>query len=365
VLPPLAAGVFAMVGRSPLVGIAAATFGIAGGFSANVAVTSLDPLLQGLTEQAAKVIDPAAKVAPTCNYWFMLASTFFLTGLGWFVTARIVEPRFSRATVEAQIAAGGMAKEVPALSRDEWRGLAAATVAFLLVAGVFLAMAVVPDGPLTGTVLRHSTNTMVPAWSEALVPIIMVLFLAPGIAFGLVSRELRSDRCVANRMGESMSAMGTYLVLAFFAGQTIAWFKQSGLTSVLGVTGGEAIKAIGFGEGPMVAAIVVVVAVLNLFVSSASAKWAFLAPILVPMLGTAGIAPEVVQCAYRVGDSCTNPIAPLNAYLVIILVAIRRFDKSAGIGTLIALLVPYCIAALVLWTAFLVLWIALGIPLGV
>jgi len=206
---------------------------------------------------------------------------------------------------------------------------------------------------------------MVPAWSEALVPIIMVLFLAPGIAFGLVSRELRSDRCVANRMGESMSAMGTYLVLAFFAGQTIAWFKQSGLTSVLGVTGGEAIKAIGFGEGPMVAAIVVVVAVLNLFVSSASAKWAFLAPILVPMLGTAGIAPEVVQCAYRVGDSCTNPIAPLNAYLVIILVAIRRFDKSAGIGTLIALLVPYCIAALVLWPAFLVLWIALGIPLGV
>jgi len=365
VLPPLAAGVFAMVGRSPLVGIAAATFGIAGGFSANVAVTSLDPLLQGLTEQAAKVIDPAAKVAPTCNYWFMLASTFFLTGLGWFVTARIVEPRFSRATVEAQIAAGGMAKEVPALSRDEWRGLAAATVAFLLVAGVFLAMAVVPDGPLTGTVLRHSTNTMVPAWSEALVPIIMVLFLAPGIAFGLVSRELRSDRCVANRMGESMSSMGTYLVLAFFAGQAIAWFKQSGLTSVLGVTGGEAIKAIGFGEGPMVAAIVVVVAVLNLFVSSASAKWAFLAPILVPMLGTAGIAPEVVQCAYRVGDSCTNPIAPLNAYLVIILVAIRRFDKSAGIGTLIALLVPYCIAALVLWTAFLVLWIALGIPLGV
>ena len=364
VLPPLAAGVFAMVGRSPLVGIAAATFGIAGGFSANLAVTSLDPLLQGLTEQAAKVIDPAAKVAPTCNYWFMLASTFFLTGLGWFVTARIVEPRFSRAAVEAQIAAGGIAKEVPTLSREEWRGLAAAALSFLVAAGAFAAMALVPGGPLTGSVLRHSTNTMVPAWSEALVPIIMILFLVPGVAFGLVSRELRSDRCVANRMGESMSAMGTYLVLAFFAGQTIAWFKQSGLTSVLGVTGGEAIKAIGFGEGPMVAAIVGVVAVLNLFVSSASAKWAFLAPILVPMLGTAGMSPELVQCAYRVGDSCTNPIAPLNAYLVIILVAIRRFDRTAGLGTLIALLVPYCAASLVVWTAFLVAWVSLGIPLG-
>ncbi|MFZ9882504.1 MAG: AbgT family transporter, partial [Phycisphaerales bacterium] len=171
-------------------------------------------------------------------------------------------------------------------------------------------------------------------------------------------------RKLAKRMGDSMSAMGTYLVLAFFAGQTIAWFKQSNLTSVLGVTGGEAIKAMGFGEAPMVAAIVVVVAMINLFVSSASAKWAFLAPILVPMLGTAGVAPEVVQCAYRVGDSCTNPIAPLSPYLVVILIAIQRYQKSAGLGTLIALLVPYCLVALVTWICFLLLWNGLGLPLG-
>jgi aminobenzoyl-glutamate transport protein len=205
----------------------------------------------------------------------------------------------------------------------------------------------------------------VPAWSEAIVPMILVLFLLPGIAYGLVSGEIRSDRCVAKRMGDSMAAMGTYLVLAFFAGQTIAWFKQSGLTSVLGVTGGEAIKALGFGEASMVAAIVVVVALLNLFVSSASAKWAFLAPILVPMLGTAGVAPQVVQCAYRVGDSCTNPIAPLSPYLVVILIAIQRYRKDAGLGTLIALLVPYCLTALIVWTMFLAAWISLGIPLGV
>jgi aminobenzoyl-glutamate transport protein len=186
----------------------------------------------------------------------------------------------------------------------------------------------------------------------------------PGVAYGLLTREIRSDRCVARRMGDSMGSMGTYLVLAFFAGQTIAWFKQSNLTSVLGVTGGEAIKAMGFGEGPMIAAIVVVVATINLFVSSASAKWAFLAPILVPMLGTAGVAPEVVQCAYRVGDSCTNPIAPLSPYLVVILIAIQRYQKSAGLGTLLALLVPYSLIAIVAWGAFLVAWNALGIPLG-
>ncbi|MFM1823258.1 MAG: hypothetical protein RI967_1524 [Planctomycetota bacterium] len=364
VLPPLAAGVFAMLGRSPLVGIAAVTFGVAGGFSANLLVTSLDPLLSSLTQGAAQVLDPDAVVQPTANYWFMVASTPFLTLLGWFVTARIVEPRFSRAEVDAQIAEGGVARGAPELDGSERRGLLAALVALAVAGGAFLAMALVEGGPLHGTMPRAGSGVLVPAWSEAIVPMILVLFLVPGVAYGLVSGEIRSDRCIARRMGQSMSAMGTYLVLAFFAGQTIAWFRQSGLTSVLGVAGGELIKSLGVGEGAMVAAIVVVVALLNLLVSSASAKWAFLAPILVPMLGSAGVAPEVVQAAYRVGDSCTNPIAPLSPYLVVILIAIQRYRKDAGLGTLIALLAPYCVAALLVWTAFLVLWITLGLPLG-
>jgi aminobenzoyl-glutamate transport protein len=364
VLPPLAAGVFAMTGRSPLVGIAAVTFGVAGGFSANLLVTSLDPLLSSLTQGAAQVLDPDAAVQPTANYWFMIASTPFLTLVGWVVTARIVEPRFSRAEVESQIAEGGVVRGAPTLDPVERRGLVAALAALALAAGAFLAMALVEGGPLHGDIPRGGTGVLVPAWTEAIVPMILVLFLVPGIAYGLASGEIRSDRCVARRMGDAMSAMGTYLVLAFFAGQTIAWFKQSGLTSVLGVAGGELIRSLGVGEGAMVAAIVIVVAVLNLLVSSASAKWAFLAPILVPMLGSAGVAPEVVQAAYRVGDSCTNPIAPLSPYLVVILIAIQRYRKDAGLGTLIALLAPYCVTALVLWTAFLVGWISFGLPLG-
>ncbi|MFM1867219.1 MAG: hypothetical protein RL591_627 [Planctomycetota bacterium] len=364
VLPPLAAGMFAMVGRSPLVAIAAVTFGVAGGFSANLLISSLDPLLSSLTQGAAQVLNPDAVVTPTCNYWFMVASTPFLTLVGWVVTSRIVEPRFSREDVAAQIATGGVVQGAPKLEARERRGLLAALITLGVAGLTFLLMARVEGWPLSGEMTRPGTTTLVPTWSEAIVPMILTLFLLPGVAYGIVSGEIRSDRCVAKRMGDSMSSMGTYLVLAFFAGQTIAWFRQSGLTSVLGVTGGEAIRALGFGEGSMVAAIVVVVALLNLFVSSASAKWAFLAPILVPMLGTAGVAPEVVQCAYRVGDSCTNPIAPLSPYLVVILIAIQRYQKSAGIGTLIALLVPYCITALVLWTAFLVIWIELGIPLG-
>ena len=364
VLPPLAAGVFARAGRSPLAGIAAATFGVAGGFSANLLITSLDPLLSGLTEQAARAIDPNAVVRPDCNWYFMIASTFLLVGLGWFVTDRIVAPRFGRASIERQLASGGVQQGIDRLSPQERRGLWAAAIALAATAAALLAMALVPDGPLTGQVLRHGTTAMVPAWSEAIVPMLLVIFLVPGVAYGLVSGEIRSDRCVAGRMGEAMSGMGTYIVLAFFAGQAIAWFRHSNLATVIGIEGAVFVKGLGLGPSPMLAAVVLVAAGINVLISSASAKWAFLAPVLVPMLASAGMSPETVQLAYRVGDSCTNPIAPLNAYLVIILVAIRRFQGDAGLGTLIALLLPYCAGALIVWTAFLVAWNALGIPIG-
>ena len=364
VLPPLAAGVFARAGRSPLAGIAAATFGVAGGFSANLLITSLDPLLSGLTEQAARAIDPDAVVRPDCNWYFMIASTFLLVGLGWIVTDRIVAPRFDRASIDRQLESGGVQAGIDRLSTQEIRGLWAAAIALAVTAAALLAMALVPEGPLTGQVQRHGTTTMVPAWSEAIVPMILVIFLVPGVAYGLMSGEIRSDRCVAGRMGSAMSDMGTYIVLAFFAGQAIAWFRHSNLATVVGIEGAVFVKELGLGPSPMLAAVVLVAAGINLLISSASAKWAFLAPVLVPMLASAGMSPETVQLAYRVGDSCTNPIAPLNAYLVIILVAIRRFQGDAGLGTLIALLLPYCAGALLVWTAFLVAWNALGIPIG-
>lgn len=364
VLPPLAAGVFAMVGRSPVVGIAAATFGIAGGFSANVAITSLDPLLSSLTQQAARSIDPAAIVAPTANYWFMLFSTFFLTALGWLITDKVVEPRFTPTEVQAQITCGGLSVGDGSINASERKGLWAAMIAFVLTGAVFVAMTLIPGAPLSGDVTRPGTTALVPAWSEALIPIILFLFLVPGVVYGIVSGEIRSDRGVANRMTESMSSMGSYIVLAFFAGQAIAWFRQSNLAIVIGVEGGQLIRSIDFGQGSIIAAIVLLCATINLFISSASAKWAFLAPILVPMLASAGMTPELVQAAYRVGDSVTNPIAPLSPYLVIILIVIRRYQPTAGLGTLISLLIPYCAASLVLWTGVLIAWNALGIPLG-
>ncbi len=365
VLPPLAAGVFAMMGRSPVVGIAAATFGIAGGFSANVLITSLDPLLSTLTEQAAQLVDPSAKVSPAANYYFMLASTFLLTLLGWLVTARVVEPRFSKSEVAAQIAQGGLSIEnTQSLTRAQWRGLVVAGVALVVVVGSYLTMALMQDGPLTGLVQPTGSLFPSPAWSEALIPLILLAFLLPGVAYGVVTGEIRSDRCVANRMSDSMGTMSTYIMLAFFGGQALAWFRHSNLAIVLGVEGADIVRSMDLSAGPLIVALVAVVAVLDLLLASASAKWAFLAPILVPILGSAGLNPAMVQAAYRVGDSCVNPIAPLNVYLIIVLVVIKRYQPTAGLGTLLALMLPYSISALVVWTAFLIAWNALGIPLG-
>ncbi len=364
VLPPLVAGVYAALGRSPLVGVAAVTFGIAGGFSANLAITSLDPLLQGITQQAAQIIDPNVHVRVDCNWYFMIASTFFLTFLGWGVTAWWVEPRYDRAAIARQLSVAGIeAVGKERLTADEKRGLLAAGVVALLVVAALLAMILVPGWPLAGDYER-APGRFVPAWTEALVPILFVGFLLPGVAYGIATRSVRSDRDVASRMGESMAAMGTYLVLAFFAGQFIKWFDRSNLGLMLAVEGVDLLKRFALPHAVLIVAIVGFTAVVNLVMSSASAKWAILAPVMVPLFMGLGLSPEYIQVAYRVGDSCTNPIAPLNAYLVIILVVIRRHEPSAGIGTIIALLLPYTIATLVAWTGFLLAWHAAGVPLG-
>lgn len=355
VLPPLVAGMFVRARRSPLAGIAAVTFGIAGGFSANLILTALDPLLAGITEQAARLTDPAATVDPTCNWAFMAASTVPLTLLGWFITERVVEPQLA----PVEVCASDAAPEVA----GERRGLVAAALVATCVLVGFLAM-VLPENGLLAGVVERSPGRLVAAWSEAIVPLLLVVFLLPALVFGGLTGTLRSDKDVARAMSESMATMGSYLVLAFFAGQFIAFFQRSDLAVLMAVSGGGAIGNLGLPEPLLLVAIVAGTAALNLLIVSASAKWALLAPVLVPLFGQLGMSPELVQAAYRVGDSVTNPISPLNPYLIVVLVTIRRYQPSAGLGTVLALLVPYSLAALGVWTAWLLLWTGLGLPLG-
>ncbi len=355
VLPPLVGGMYARAGRSPLVGIAAVTFGIAGGFSANVLITALDPLLAGMTEQAARLTDPAAIVPPTCNWAFMASSALVLTLVGWFITERVVEPQVA----VSDAAATAVPEHVP----GERRALVAAAIVGALVLAAYAAMVMVPGALLAGTVERTPGHP-VPAWSEAIVPLLLAVFLLPALVFGGMTGSIRSDKDVARAMGEAMSGMGSYLVLAFFAGQFIALFQRSDLAVLMAVSGGDAIGHLGLAKPVLLVAIVLATAALNLLIVSASAKWALLAPVMVPLFGQLGLAPDLVQAAYRVGDSVTNPISPLNPYLIVVLVTIRKHQPDAGLGTVLALLLPYSVAALVVWTIWLLVWVGSGLPLG-
>jgi aminobenzoyl-glutamate transport protein len=355
VLPPLAAGLYRQVGRSPVAGIAAVTFGIAGGFSANLVPTSLDPLLAGLTESAARVLDPSATVSPTCNWAFMAASTAVLTAVGALVTAWVVEPRLPGAASGA---------DVSPLRAEEKRGLGGAALVAAGVLGAWAASVGVDGAPLSGT-WDKGGGRVVAAWTEALVPMLFVLFAAPGVAYGAVVGTIRSDRDVAGAMGRAMSAMGGYLALSFFAGQLVACFSRSQLALVGAVTAGDALVSWGWGTSALLVGVVALTATINLGMVSASAKWSFLAPILVPTLGRVGIGAATTQAAFRVGDSLTNPVAPLNPYLMSILVELRKHDPEAGLGTLLGLMLPYVLVSGVVWPAMLVVWVAAGLPLGV
>jgi aminobenzoyl-glutamate transport protein len=361
VLPPVAAALYQAVGRSPLVGLGAVFAGVSAGFSANLFLTSLDPLLAEFSTASARLIDPGYAVAATANWWFMIASTFLLTGVGWAVTAWWVEPRMAaRASAGggAQAREAGDASPVASLGPRERRGLALAVAAAVAATALFALLTWIPGAPL------HGADGAFPRWVRVIVPLLFLAFLVPGVVYGLSTGSLQSDKDVARSMGESMSAMGPYIVLAFFAGQFIAWFAHSGLGEMLALTGGRALAAASLPPAFLMVAFIGVVAVGNLFIGSMSAKYAFFAPVFVPMFMQAGIAPELTQAAYRVGDSVSNVITPLNPYVVILLVFMQRYAKDAGIGTLVALMLPYALVFGVVWSLLLVAWVLLGVPLG-
>jgi aminobenzoyl-glutamate transport protein len=352
VLPPVAAALFAAVGRSPLAGLAAVFAGVSAGFSANLFITSLDPLLAEFTTASARLLDPSYAVAATANWWFMIASTVLLTGIGWAVTALWVEPRLELPTAEPGVEAS------PELLPVERRGLLwaglVAGIAFL----VLLALILVPDAPF------HGAEGKFPRWVRVIVPLLFLGFLLPGLVYGKTVGSIESDKDAARMMGETMAGMGPYIVLAFFAAQFIAWFAHSGLGEMLALTGGRLLASAGLPASLLMLGFIAVVATGNLFIGSMSAKYAFFAPVFVPMFMQAGVSPELTQVAYRVGDSVSNVITPLNPYVVILLVFLRRYAPEAGIGTLIALMLPYALTFGVTWSVLLVVWVALGLPLG-
>jgi aminobenzoyl-glutamate transport protein len=360
VLPPVAAALYAAVGRSPLVGIAAVFAGVSAGFSANLFLTGLDPLLAEFSTASAQLLDPSYAVAATANWWFMIASTALLTATGWAVTAWWVEPRFRGKPPEQggppSVSGDGLAPRP--LAQVEKRGLALAAGAAGVALAVFALATWIPGAPL------HGLDGPFPRWVRVIVPLIFLGFLLPGLVYGVVTGAIRSDKDAARLMGEIMAGMGPYIVLAFFAAQFIAYFAHSGLGEMLAIAGGQLLARAALPGALLMVGFVGVVVVANLFIGSMSAKYAFFAPVFIPMFMQVGISPELTQAAYRVGDSVSNVITPLNPYVVILLVFMRRHMPRAGIGTLVALMLPYTLVFAAVWTALLVLWMLAGVDLG-
>ena len=350
VLPPIAALLFLLSGRSPLAGIAAAFAGISAGFSANLVITAIDPLLAGFTEAAAQFVAPDYRVAVTANWWFMAVSTGILTLVGWLVTAVWVEPRVNKMSLNTA--------HESLVTTSHPKAMRRALLATLFVGGVFVVLVLAPDAPL------HGVGKRFPRWVEATVPMLFILFLVPGVLYGMASGAFRSNRDIADAMGATFASLGPYIVLAFFAAQFIEAFKYSHLGEMLAIGGGQLLTELAIPIWALITIFIFVVMFGNLLVGSASAKYAFFAPVFVPMFMYVGISPELTQVAYRVGDSITNIITPLNPYMVIIVALIQRFVANAGIGTVVALMLPYSIAFGIVWIAMLLSWIAIGLPLG-
>ena len=357
---PLGGVIFYTAGRHPLAGIAAGFAGVSGGFAANFIPAPIDPLLQGFTQTAAQLIDPDRFVNPLCNIFFTAASTGLIMLLGWYITDRIVEPRLAGTEVD------GDTEDMPhlePLARPEKRGLAAGLA--VMAAGLALLVLVsVPGGSPLRAPDGELTSFAAPLM-RSIVPLIFLLFLAPSIAYGYVAGTVSSHRDIVKGMSKSMSTMGYYIVMAFFAAQFIDAFGRSNLGALVALKGATMLQALALPGQVTIIGIILVTTAVNLLVGSASAKWALLAPIFVPMLMQVGLAPELTQAAYRVGDSSTNIITPLMPYFPLVVVFAQRYVKGAGIGTIASMMLPYSVVFITVWTAFLLGYWALGLPLGI
>ncbi len=360
VVIPLGAVMFYAAGRHPLAGIAAAFSGVSGGFSANFIPSALDPMLAAITQEAAQVIEPGLMVNPLSNWFFMSASCLVVVLAGWWLTDRVIEPRLQKETpIDADTS--DLPKMEP-LQANELSALRWAAASIVILAAVLTAIALPESSPLRdsqGQLGSFSSPMML-----SIVPFILIFFMIPGMVYGYKANTIKTHRDVIEGMSKSMSSMGYYIVMAFFAAQFIAAFGQSNIGLLLAMNGASLLEAMALPAQLTIVGILILTVFVNLFVGSASAKWLIIAPIFVPMLMQLGISPELTQAAYRIGDSSSNIITPLLPYFPLVVVFCKRYYTGAGIGTLISLMLPYSVMLFVIWTAFLMVFWALGLPLG-
>ncbi|NLM12138.1 MAG: AbgT family transporter [Epulopiscium sp.] len=355
VLVPLGAMIFHSFGRHPIAGLAAAFAGVSGGFSANLIVGPTDALLSGISEPAAQMIDASYSVPATSNFYFLFVSTILITILGTFVTEKLVEPRLGAYK-------GKIDAKLDEITAEENKGLIWAGIALLGYVIVILLLTI----PSNGILRNQETFSLLDKspFINGIVPLIALLFFIPGIAYGIASKSLKSDKDLVAAASKAMSSMGSYLVLSFVAAQFVNYFTWTNLGTILAVKGAEVLKSAGMTGIALIIGFIIVTAFINLFIGSASAKWAIMAPIFIPMFMQLGFTPEFTQVAYRIGDSTTNIISPLMSYFAIVIAFANKYDEDLGIGTLVSTMLPYSLTFLIGWSILLIFWMLFGFPIG-
>lgn len=422
VLPPLAAALYAAIGRHPVAGLAAAFSGVAGGFGGGFFPTGADGALTGSAQDAAQILEPAYSVNMLHNLFFKSGSAIVIMLVGWLVTDRIVEPRLNRI---APLSAAQADPESPhpvesrvlqqmALTAAEGRALVAALGVGAALVGLFLCLILIPGWPLHGmgaqshfngrlltyhevTIAPESTPELshVPAgtsasdilsqhnltiietatpgrlveppgerWSQVLVPVMLFVFLIPGIVFGILTGALKTQKDFVDGFYHGVRSIVPVLVLAFFLGQFVAYLGYTNLDRMAAYAGGSLLVQADLPLPLLIVLFVILVICGDFMISGMIAKFAILAPIFIPMFMMVGASPELTTAAYRIGDSVVNVITPLNAYLLIILAVLQKYRKDAGLGALIALMLPYSVCYAIAWTSFLLVWYYAGLPLG-
>jgi aminobenzoyl-glutamate transport protein len=354
-LLPMAAALFHTVGRHPLAGLAAAFSGVSGGFAANILLSPNDVTIAGITQDAARILEPGYSVTPLASYYFLAASVFLVTLTGTVITEKVVEPRMGAYTGTA------VPEKAEPLTLRERRALRWALLSVVVLAALVLWGLLPADGFLNDA---KSPGFLGSFFLRGLVFWIFVFGLVPGIVYGVIAGTITSDRDIYVGMTKNMEVVAGYIVVVFFIAQFVNIFAWSEIGVLIAVKGAAVLRALGWGAIPLLLLLVLLTATIDLFMGSASAKWAMLGSVMVPMFMLLGYSPELTQTAYRVGDSLTNIITPLSANFPLVLLFFQRYDSRAGIGTLSSTMLPYTLANMVAWSLMLVVWVWLRLPTG-
>lgn len=374
VLIPLGAVIFASFGRHPLAGIAAAFAGVSGGFSANLLIGTTDPLLGGISTSAAQIVLPGYSVDVTANYFFMFASTFLITIIGAWLTDKVVEPRLGEYT--------GPKLEVDAnseLTAQERKGLRVSLLSIIIFVVVILFM-VLPENAIFKLTEKEiaefvkanhrqpgTMELLKPFFGQSIVFVLMLAFFIPGLCYGVTAGTVKSHKDVIKALVKAMSSCGQVFVIIFISAQFVYVFTKSNIGIVIAVNLANILKDMGITGVAAAVGLIFLTAFVNLFIGGASSKWLMLSPVFIPMFVELGLTPEYTQLAYRIGDSTTNIISPLMSYFPIIVGFAAKYSKNEedmGMGTIIAMMLPYSMAFLFAWTGLFLIWTFLGIPIG-